>query len=229
LIELKLSLKTDTVAREKLENGSSDQRKLVRSHLGRFIPRYHSCAKMSTQELFVYHPNMEPSPRLGSTFRCSVVLQFMEPVCTCLKSRYCSTAGRMQRSRLQGACGVRFSRARPLLRMQAAKGFGRDASKEPGYLSPEEVREAIRFLVNSAADPAAATLRQRLRRQLRKQYGPVIQCGACHGKRRSVCLMCNGSCKMKGFLGDEVPCYPCQGTGLGRPCRECNGMGFFSL
>ncbi|KAK4529947.1 hypothetical protein CCYA_CCYA03G0804 [Cyanidiococcus yangmingshanensis] len=118
---------------------------------------------------------------------------------------------------------------RRLSTMLAVRGFGKNAPNEPEEISRDELREAIRFLSESGSDPESARLRQKLRRQLRKQFGRILRCEACQGRGRRICLMCGGSRKMEGFLGKEVPCYPCEGTGLGRPCRECNGMGFFDI
>ncbi len=113
--------------------------------------------------------------------------------------------------------------------MLSAKGFGQRTPNEPEEISREELREAMRLLSEPSPDPESKRLRQKLRRQLRKQFGPMLRCDACEGRGRRICLMCHGSRKMEGFLGKEVPCYPCEGTGLGGPCRECKGMGFFEI
>lgn len=65
----------------------------------------------------------------------------------------------------------------------------------------------------------------------RRQYrlkGKLIGCEHCQGKGKKPCVICKGSKTMTGFMGSTVPCVPCGGSGFtGRPCAECDGLGFF--
>lgn len=57
--------------------------------------------------------------------------------------------------------------------------------------------------------------------------GKVIPCTECNGTGKRTCKFCQGTTKMVGFLGNRVPCVPCEATGiLNYPCAACKGDGF---
>lgn len=60
-----------------------------------------------------------------------------------------------------------------------------------------------------------------------RQKGKVIPCTECNGTGKRTCKFCQGTTKMVGFLGNRVPCVPCEATGiLDYPCAACKGDGF---
>lgn len=64
----------------------------------------------------------------------------------------------------------------------------------------------------------------------KRAKGKLVGCATCGSTGKKACQFCQGTKLMVGFLGKRVKCVPCQGTGtLGRPCPDCNGMGFLSL
>lgn len=98
--------------------------------------------------------------------------------------------------------------------LHLAKGFGTPPSKS----SP-----------NSSSDPSSSLERElRSKRRSRKAIrGRVVPCKKCGGSGKKICQFCDGTTLMVGFLGNRVPCVPCEGTGtLGIKCKECGGDGF---
>lgn len=89
------------------------------------------------------------------------------------------------------------------LALHMARGFG--AKKKP----PEDAGSELRAV--------------------RKLRGKIVPCTTCKGSGKKPCQFCDGTTLMRGFLGELVPCVPCQGKAtLGRPCVDCNGLGYFT-
>lgn len=98
--------------------------------------------------------------------------------------------------------------------LHLAKGFGTPPSKS----SP-----------NSPSDPSSSLDRElrSKRRSEKATGGRVVPCKKCGGTGKKICQFCEGTTLMVGFLGNRVPCVPCEGTGtLGMKCKECGGDGY---
>lgn len=90
--------------------------------------------------------------------------------------------------------------------LHLAKGFGKRPSSSSSPLSPSEKEEM---------------------RSIKSMRGKVIPCEECGGTGKRPCQFCQGTKLMVGFLGQRVPCVPCEATGtLGRICQRCDGAGF---
>lgn len=131
------------------------------------------------------------------------------------------TARRMPASVAVPCCGsVVFSHILPVFTLLAgttlhlAKGFGTPPSKSSPNSSPDL--------------PPSLERELRSKRRSRKAIrGRVVPCKKCGGSGKKICQFCEGTTFMAGFLGNRVPCVPCEGTGtLGIKCKECGGDGY---
>lgn len=68
------------------------------------------------------------------------------------------------------------------------------------------------------------------RKKEKADRNKLMPCSQCRGTGKTICVFCKGTKIMSGFLGQKVPCVPCEQKGtLDRPCKHCNGMRFTNL
>ncbi|CAN8063564.1 unnamed protein product [Agarophyton chilense] len=98
----------------------------------------------------------------------------------------------------------------------------------PLLLSGIHVLAAGGFGKQSKSDPADSSQKQL--KKLKTMRNRLISCSTCSGSGVKPCQFCQGTKLMVGFLGKRVPCVPCKQKGtLGRPCKDCSGMGFLQF
>lgn len=117
-----------------------------------------------------------------------------------------------------------------------AKGFGKPAT--PGESTPKKFNSGKRSASkrkSSSSPPQWAAddnmivtgSAQNHFKAAQRLRGKVLPCTECNGTGKRICKFCQGTTKMVGFLGNRVPCVPCEATGiLNYPCAACKGDGF---